>query len=102
MPDAAGALQFLAQHARVEHLRDKPHPHVPVDLRPIGHRDARRLLPAMLLREQPVIAKRRSFRGPPDAENAALFLLLVFAGVKLWQGKRHRVSAAKGSSYDRN
>src|SRR5947209_6222720 len=77
MTDARVSGQFFAQHPGIKDLGNQTHPRMTPDLRPVGARDAGRLLPAMLLRKDPLVAHLCRLRVPPDPEQAALFLLLV-------------------------
>ena len=59
MPNGRMTGQFLAKHARIEHLRDQPHPRMAVERAIGGDSDAGRLLPAMLKGKKPLIANLR-------------------------------------------
>src|SRR5439155_17327225 len=85
VPDRGVTGQVFPQPARVEHLADQPHVGMAHEFRAVGGDDAGRLLPAVLLREQPLVGDLRRLRRAPDSEEAALLLLLVV----LEQGERH-------------
>ena len=70
--------QLFAQHPRREDLADQPHAGMAVEAGAVGDDDAGRFLAAMLLGEQALVDDLRGSFGPPDAEEAALFLLFVF------------------------
>jgi DEAD/DEAH box helicase domain-containing protein len=69
--------EFFPQHPRVEHLAHQAHPRVAVQLAAVGRDDPGRLLPPVLLREQPLVHNLRRLRAAPHPEEAALLLLLV-------------------------
>ena len=77
MPDGGVAGEFFAQHPRREDLADQAHAGVAVEVRAVGDGDAGRLLPAVLLGEEALVGDLRGVLRAPDAEDAALLLLLV-------------------------
>ena len=76
--DGRVAGEFFLEHPRVEDLADQAHAGVAVEVGAVGDDDAGRFLAAVLLGEEALVADLRRFRRAPDAEQAALFLLLVF------------------------
>ena len=77
MPNGRMPGQFLAQHPRIEDLRNQPHRRMPVECAIGGNRNPRRLLTAMLKRKKPLITDLRRILRPPNAKQPAFFLLLV-------------------------
>jgi hypothetical protein len=72
------------QRRLVEDLRDQPHVLEDHDAVAVADRDPRRLLAAVLEREQPVVGELGNlFVGGPDAEDPALVLGSRRVGVQL-------------------
>ncbi len=74
--------QFFGEHPRLEDLADEPHAGVTGEAGSVADGDAGGFLPAVLLSEEGLIGDLRGIGRAPDAEQAALLLLLVF--IQLW------------------
>jgi hypothetical protein len=77
--------EFFAEHSGGEDLADEPHAGVSVETDAVTDDDSRGFLSAVLLGEKSVVDDLGGILGSPDAEEAALFLLLVIVVVQKWQ-----------------
>lgn len=68
MPNRRCPGQFLFEHSRTKNLADQPHAIVALKSRAVGNDNPRRLLAAVLLREESLINDLRGLRRAPDAE----------------------------------